>query len=201
MILPRFRRHFSTGTPLTAGLFVGKVDRSPLSRTQLLQGPVADPDAHQAQGGVADGCGHPPDLPVASFANFNFFKLFFNIAGYEYLTEERVSGQKEDMQEIAQRVGLEIVQAVGKVTAPELLKTVQRPSGEPYWKLRNKGACQDIFFITIYEKLPGLIEAMNDLADEAGYPASDMGIYLQPIVQGVNCHCEFNLFYDPNNPG
>jgi FAD/FMN-containing dehydrogenase len=28
-----------------------------------------------------------------------------------------------------------------------------------------------------------------------------MGIYLQPIVQGTNCHCEFNLFYDPENQG
>ena len=26
-----------------------------------------------------------------------------------------------------------------------------------------------------------------------------MGIYLQPIVQGTNYHCEFNLFYDPEN--
>ena len=23
------------------------------------------------------------------------------------------------------------------------------------------------------------------------------GVYLQPIVQGINCHCEFNLYYDP----
>jgi len=26
-----------------------------------------------------------------------------------------------------------------------------------------------------------------------------MGIYLQPIVQGSNCHVEFNLFYNPEN--
>ena len=26
-----------------------------------------------------------------------------------------------------------------------------------------------------------------------------MGIYLQPIVQGSSCHCEFNLFYDPTD--
>jgi FAD/FMN-containing dehydrogenase len=38
-------------------------------------------------------------------------------------------------------------------------------------------------------------------ADAAGYPASDIGVYLQPVVQGTNCHCEFNLFYDPENQG
>jgi len=126
--------------------------------------------------------------------------LFFNIAGYEYLPEERVSGQIQDVIDIAQRVGVEPVPAIGRVSASDLLTAVQGPSGEPYWKLRYKGACHDIFFLTIYDKLPGLIGAMYDMADEAGYPASDMGVYLQPIVQGVNCHCEFNLFYDPKNP-
>ena len=40
-----------------------------------------------------------------------------------------------------------------------------------------------------------------DLAEKAGYAASDMGVYIQPVVQGTGCHCEFNLFYDPENPG
>jgi hypothetical protein len=26
-----------------------------------------------------------------------------------------------------------------------------------------------------------------------------MGIYIQPVVQGTGCHCEFTLFYDPGN--
>ncbi len=125
--------------------------------------------------------------------------LFYNIAGYEYLPEERVSGQRDDIAEIAQRVGLEPVQAIGDISAYDVLKAAQQPSAEPYWKLRKKGGCQDIFFITIYDNLPGLVDTMYDEADKAGYPASEMGIYLQPIVQGSNCHCEFNLFYDPEN--
>jgi FAD/FMN-containing dehydrogenase len=125
--------------------------------------------------------------------------LFGNVAGYEYLPEERVGGQIEDITEIAQRVGLEPVKAIGEIAAAEVLKTVQSPSGEPYWKLRHKGACQDIFFVTIYDNLPGILEAMYDEAQAAGYPTSEMGIYLQPIVQGSNCHGEFNLYYDPEN--
>ena len=125
--------------------------------------------------------------------------LFFNIAGYEYLADERVSGQIVDMKEIAQRVGLEPVQTIGEISASELLKAAQGPSEEPYWKLRHKGACHDIFFLTIYDNLPGLVDTMYDEANAIGYPTSEMGIYLQPIVQGTNCHCEFNLFYDPKN--
>jgi FAD/FMN-containing dehydrogenase len=125
--------------------------------------------------------------------------IFYNLVGYDYFPEERVKGQVEDMIDLAQRVRMEPMQAIGRVSAVELLKTVQCPSEEPYWKLRFKGACQDIFFLTIYDRLPELIRVMQDIANEAGYPGSEIGIYVQPMVQGSNLHCEFNLFYDPTN--
>jgi len=126
--------------------------------------------------------------------------LFYNLAGYEYFPEERVRYQIADIANITQRLGVESVKEIGGVSANEILKAVHQPSAEPYWKLRNKGACEDIFFLTINDKLEGLIGLMNDLADKAGYSASDMGTYIQPIVQGTSCHCEFNLFYDPESP-
>ena len=88
---------------------------------------------------------------------------------------------------------------MGGVSANEILKAVQQPSAEPYWKLRYKGACQDIFFLTINDKLEGQIGVMNELAEKAGYSVSDVGVYIQPVVQGTSCHCEFNLFYDAGN--
>jgi FAD/FMN-containing dehydrogenase len=126
--------------------------------------------------------------------------LFFNVAGYDYFPEDRVSSQLKGISTLTNRIGLETERAAGRVSANELLKAVRQPSAEPYWKLRYKGACQDIFFITTYEKLDDQISVVNELANDFGYPASDMGIYLQPIVQGANCHAEFNLFYDPENP-
>ncbi|MFC2038856.1 FAD-binding oxidoreductase [Chloroflexota bacterium] len=125
--------------------------------------------------------------------------LFYNVAGYDYLPEERVNGQAADAEEVAQRVGLTPVQVLGGVNASDLLKAVQKPSPDPYWKLRRKGACQEIFFITIHDKLPGIIDAMNKAVEDAGYPPQDMGVYIQPLVQGSNIHCEFDLFYDPDN--
>jgi len=126
--------------------------------------------------------------------------LFFNVAGYDYFPEDRVSSQLKGISTLTNRIGLEAERAAGRVSANELLKAVRQPSAEPYWKLRYKGACQDIFFITTYDKLVDQLSVVNELANDFGYPASDMGIYLQPIVQGANCHAEFNLFYDPENP-
>ncbi len=125
--------------------------------------------------------------------------LFYNVAGYEYLPDERVSSYIKDITAITQQLGVEAAKAAGGISANEILKAVQQPSGEPYWKLCYKGACQDIFFLTIHDKLEGQIGVMNDLAEKAGYPASNLGIYIQPVVQGTAYHCEFNLFYDPEN--
>ncbi|OGO30754.1 MAG: hypothetical protein A2Z29_03625 [Chloroflexi bacterium RBG_16_56_11] len=125
--------------------------------------------------------------------------LFYNLAGYDYLPEERISSQVEDIKDIAQRAGVEPAHTLGGVSAFELLKVVQAASAEPYWKLRAKGACHDTFFISNFQKVGELTDTMSGAADKAGYPVPDMGIYIQPIVQGANFHCEFNLFYDPEN--
>ena len=112
--------------------------------------------------------------------------LFFNVAAYKYFPEERIQGQIKDMTEMTQKVGVPAVKVLGKLSALELLSTVQQPSAEPYWKLRQKGGCQDIFFITIYDKLEQQVKTMFDTAEAAGFPASEIGIYLQPLVQGVS---------------
>lgn len=126
--------------------------------------------------------------------------LFYAIAGYEYLPEERVSSYIKDITDLTQRLNVQALKAVGAISANEILKAVKRPSAEPYWKLRNKGASEDIFFLTINDRLADQIAVMEDLAGKAGYPTYLMGTYIQPVVQGTGCHCEFTLFYDPNNP-
>ena len=56
-------------------------------------------------------------------------------------------------------------------------------------------------FLTINDKVQNCVDTMNKLAEKAGYPVSDMGVYVQPIVQGTGIHGEFNLPYDPANTG
>jgi len=127
------------------------------------------------------------------------FTLFYTVAGYEFFPEERVKTYVNDITKITQRLGVEAVRSVGGISANEILKVVQQPCPEPYWKLRYKGAFEDVFFLTINDKLENLISVMNNLAEKAGYPTSDMGIYVQPVVQNTSVHCEFTLFYDPDN--
>ena len=123
--------------------------------------------------------------------------LFYTVAGYEYFPEERVASYIKDITTITQRLGVDAVRSVGGISANAMLKAAQLPSASPYWKQRPRGGCQDVFYLTLREKLQGQIDAMTELAGESGYAAADMGVYIQPVVQGTNWHCEFNLFYDP----
>ncbi len=126
--------------------------------------------------------------------------LIFCVAGYERLPQERVEYQEKDIMDIAQQFGVEPVSAVPGASAREVSKALSKPSGEPYWKLRFKGGCHDIFFLTTLDRTPEFIEAMYQMAEATGYPTTDIGIYLQPQMQGRACHCEFNLACDLNNP-
>jgi FAD/FMN-containing dehydrogenase len=125
--------------------------------------------------------------------------LFFNLGAYKYLPDMRIQGQIQDTRELMQRLSMETAQSIGGIGAGEFLEAIRRPSTEPYWKLRRGGGVQDIFFVTTYARIPGQIKVMTEEAEAAGYAAGKMGIYLQPIVQGTNCHVEFNLFYDPTD--
>ncbi len=82
----------------------------------------------------------------------------------------------------------------------EVLEAILSPSREPYWKLRYKGKCQDIFFLTTLSKTPEFVSTAYSVAEGHGYPTSDIGIYIQPLQQGASCHCEFSFPYDPGNP-
>jgi len=133
--------------------------------------------------------------------NLPSWLLFFCLAGYEYFPEERVAYEEEHMSDCAKRIGVNPVSTLSGLSADELLTVLQAPSEEPYWKLRPKGSCYDIFFLTGRDRLPKLVEVVNNLASRHGYPVADMGIYIQPVVQGTSWHCEFNLFFDPGDSG
>lgn len=125
--------------------------------------------------------------------------FFFCLSGSEYFPEDRVKYQEKQMLEAAQQFGVEPVNAIAGISAFELLKVLSNPSREPYWKFRSKGACQEIFFLDTLDRVPKYVEVMCHMAEQCDYSSSNIGIYIQPMVQGTSCHCEFDLFYDPDN--
>ena len=125
--------------------------------------------------------------------------LFYSLAGFTYYPEEKIAYQKKALTEEAKKVGVIIEKSVSGVSADEILKLIQKPSEEPYWKLRQGGAFQDIFFQTTLDRVPQFIGVMQEKAKQYGYGNANMGIYVQPMVQGTSCYCEIVLYYDPLN--
>ena len=122
------------------------------------------------------------------------------ILGRELLPQERVEAQEADIREIAQQFGLQVGEAVPGLRAEAVLARILDPKDERPWKETWKGAAQDIFFSTTLDRTGGFIARMRELATAAGYPANDIGVYLQPTNMGTSCHCEFTLPYDPTCP-
>jgi len=123
--------------------------------------------------------------------------LIVNIAGCERLPKKRVETQSMDLMDIAQQFGLTPLSAVPGLSGVEVLKVLQNTFEGTYWKLKDKGSFQDIIFLSPLKKTPAFIKEMYSLAEECGYATNDIGIYIQPIMQGVCCHCEISLPYDP----
>jgi FAD/FMN-containing dehydrogenase len=122
--------------------------------------------------------------------------IIMGIAGRGLFPEEKVDFQEKDTRDIVQQLGLELLPAVSGITGEQIMSALLNPSPEPYWKLTYKGACQDIFFMSTLDKVPGFVDTVLAAANALGYPASDIGLYLQPQHQGTSCHCEFSLPYD-----
>ncbi len=126
------------------------------------------------------------------------WSLIFCIAGFERFPEEKVAYQEGHTMDIAQQLGVTPQQGIPGAGEKEVLEALSQTS-EPYWKLKPKGGYQDIFFLTTLDRTSSLIDTMSEASAEVDYPTANIGIYLQPIVQGTSCHLEFTLFYDPDN--
>ncbi len=127
--------------------------------------------------------------------------LIVSFEGYGELPEEKVQYQEADFRDMARSCDQEPVSRIPGVSVEELSLSLSSPSEEPYWKLRYKGGCHDIFFLTTLDRVPEFQSAISALARSNRYPLEDMGVYIQPMVQGTSCHCEFNLFTDPSEQG
>jgi len=125
--------------------------------------------------------------------------MFVSCEGYGPLPEEKVRYLKADLKELAASFGLKNQNAVGGVKADELASLLAKPSPEPYWKMRLKGGFDEVLFLTTQGKTPEFARIMAEVAQQREYNTGNIGVYIQPVAQGTGCHCEFDLYYDPDN--
>jgi hypothetical protein len=119
--------------------------------------------------------------------------LILTVAGYERFPEERVEYQEEEVRAIARERGLELEASLAGEEGEEVRGLLEGPQ-EGSWRLRY-GGFQEIPFLTTMDRTPSFVNLMLRMAEKHEYPPEELGVYIQPLVQGVCCHVGFDLFY------
>ena len=124
--------------------------------------------------------------------NLEKYNLIFIVSGRGPLSKDKISYLEGDIDEIKAELSLNFSEPNVEISEKEILHFLNEPCEKP-WRMRSKGAYQDILFLTSFEKIPKFISLM-----EANYE-KEFGIYIQPINQGTSYHIEFDLHYEPEN--
>jgi len=127
------------------------------------------------------------------------------LSGAPVRPAERIEYEEEALREIAAELSLANI-----MTALPGLPGIERrvlyllrhawPEDKTYWKWGIRGECADLPFLTTLNRLPEFIDAVKAVAAVHSYTIDDVGCYVQPLEYSRACHCEFNFFYDPEDP-
>ena len=128
------------------------------------------------------------------------FTVIFTLSGRGKLAQDRIDYLEADIDDIAKKQGVQLLSEVNNVSNEKVIKIINKAS-KNYWRTRLKGSCQDIFFVTTLDKTPIFIEKAREYLKNMQFPLENLGIYIQPMTQGCNCHCEFDLYHEPSKIG
>jgi hypothetical protein len=123
------------------------------------------------------------------------WSLIFTMTGYGTLPRDMFDYKKAEVES----GGFNASTDLSGIDAKEVHGLLRKPSEEPYWKLRLKGDARELFFQTATRKTPAFVAIMDKLIAETGFPASDLGVYVQPERQGTCCHLEFDFYFPPDD--
>ncbi len=130
------------------------------------------------------------------------FTLIVGITGLARRPEERVAVYQDYLEEICAATALTpqltLPGAPGAEAAvAEVLSNPWRR--EPHWKLRRGEDAHEIFFLCPLSKFPVYVRQMASLVKSSAVPALDLGVYVQPAVQGRGAQVSFTLPFDRAN--
>ncbi len=133
------------------------------------------------------------------------FVLIVCLAGSLRKAEEKIAYQEEALRGIASEQSFNLSEALpGYEEGKEIISSMLRKpwlNDSSYWKNRLKGFCNEISFLTTFDKISMTRDVIFKLSSQLGYDKKNIGVYLQPLEYGRACYCQFHFFYgDKNSP-
>lgn len=135
----------------------------------------------------AAALGHDKQLPN--------WVLILGISGHGMIADEELEYRLGDVMDIARETGVTLNEKMGQTKGSDVLNNMYNPPDDIYWKLQVKGECREVFFTTTLDRCQEFYDAVLNAANEVEFPHDQIGSYIQPIVQGTNTHCGFDLYY------
>ncbi|MBD3227958.1 MAG: FAD-binding protein [Candidatus Lokiarchaeota archaeon] len=124
--------------------------------------------------------------------------VIISVTGIGELASEKIDWQKGDIHEYSKTFEANLTSELADISDNDISRVLEEAAPQP-WRLKYLGGCDNIFFITTLDKTKDFKKIMFDVAREEGFNESNIGVYIQPMIQGCNVHCEFDLYYDPKN--
>ncbi|MHA2424352.1 MAG: FAD-binding oxidoreductase [Candidatus Thorarchaeota archaeon] len=125
--------------------------------------------------------------------------LVAGISGHGPLAKDEFEYRFGDTKDIAESHGINLDTKIGEVKSEDLQRLLNVPSSEPYWKHRTNGGCREVHFTTTLDAIPSLYKSFLTEAEKSGVGQDRIGVYVQPVVQGVNAYCYFDIYYNPQD--
>ena len=120
------------------------------------------------------------------------WNLIYIISGRGKLANDKLTYLEGDIGNIIKDLNLDNLKIGDIINESDIIKFVSEPTSQP-WRTRVKGAYQDIFFLTNFERIPEFISVVESKFQK------ELGVYIQAINQGTSYYCEFDLFYDSDD--
>lgn len=130
-------------------------------------------------------------LKIDNLKDLKEWILITNITGKGEFADDRINYIIADINDILDKLQINLTEKLGSIKNDDIYQILHGTCEKP-WQLSPMGGFQDIFYLTTLEKTPEHIKLVKELTNY------EIGVYIQPILQGCAVHCEFDLFYDPS---
>jgi FAD/FMN-containing dehydrogenase len=115
--------------------------------------------------------------------------LFFELTASSYFPAESMAWQRADLVADAQAAGTRLTETLDGGVSAAQVSALREAEPPMHYTSRAWPGSAAVFFLTQPGRLVDQLQALAPL----GLDAADIGVYLQPLVQGVNAHCELTL--------
>ena len=141
---------------------------------------------------------NPKDITKFSRILGNKWIMIAVLSGRGECEDDKIQYMFGDIEEYIKNYDFKIESELPGLNNSDFMSMLKTTCAES-WSTRLKGGCQKIFFITTLTKVASYESLVSDYLSKNYPKLSEVGIYIQPLVHGCNCHLEFQLYYDSTN--